>query len=90
MTESQMDCFGILDRVFPMGKKGLREIVPECFNCPDRKACLQAALTTKEGLLLRSEILDRAPANGLSGKLIRWSEKKQLSRLIKKMEGNKK
>jgi len=69
-----MDCFGVLDRVFPMGKEGLREIVPECFNCPDRKACLQ----------------DRAPANGLSGKLRRWSEKKQLSRLIKKMEGNKK
>jgi hypothetical protein len=87
MTESEKDCYGVLDRIFPVGEEGLREIVPECFNCPYRKACLQEALKTKEGLLLRSEVLDRVPATGLSGKLRRWSEKKHLSRLIKK-EGN--
>lgn len=83
MKVSRKDCYGILDKIFPMGKEGLREIAPECFNCPYRKACLQAALKTKEGLLLRSEILDRFPAKGLSGRLRRWSEKKRLSRLIK-------
>lgn len=89
MAESPKDCYGVLDRVFPMGKEGLREIVSECVSCPYRKACLQAALRTKEGLLLRSEVLDRVPATGLSGRLRRWSEKKQLSRLIKK-QGNHK
>jgi hypothetical protein len=89
MIESQKDCYGVLDRIFPVGKEGLREIVSECFNCPYRKSCLQAALKTKEGLILRSEVLDRVPATGLSGKLRRWSEKKQLSRLIKKEKNNK-
>ena len=89
MTESPKDCYGVLDRIFPVGKEGLREIVPECFSCPYRKACLQAALKTREGLLLRRDVLDRVPATGLSGKLRRWSEKKQISRLIKKTGNSK-
>jgi len=89
MTGSQKDCYGVLDRVFPVGKEGLREVVPECFNCPHRKACLQAALKTKDGLLLRSEVLDRTPVKGLADKLRRWSEKKHLSSLIKKGGSNK-
>ena len=85
MTNSQKDCFGILDRVFPVGKEGLREIVPTCFECPDKKPCLQAALKTGDGFKLRNEILDRSPANGFLGKLRRWSEKKELSRLNKNL-----
>jgi len=85
MTNSQKDCFGILDRVFPVGKEGLREIVPTCFECPDKKPCLQAALKTGDGFKLRSEVLDRSPANGFLGKLRRWSEKKELSRLNKSL-----
>jgi len=85
MTNSQKDCFGILDRVFPVGKEGLREIVPTCFECPDKKPCLQAALKTGDGFKLRSEVLDRSPANGFLGKLRRWSEKKELSRLNKNL-----
>jgi hypothetical protein len=80
MTGSRKECFGVLDKVFPMGKEGLREIVPGCFECPDRKACLQKALTTREGLAFKNELLDRAPAKGLAGRFRRWSEKKQLSR----------
>ena len=85
MTNSQKDCFGILDRVFPVGKEGLREIVPTCFECPDKKPCLQAALKTGDGFKLRSEVLDRSPAHGFLGKLRRWSEKKELSRLNKSL-----
>ena len=84
MSTPQKDCFGILDRVFPMGKKGLREVVPGCFDCPYKKACLEAALLTGEGLAFKSEVLDRVPANGLAGRLRRWSEKKTLSKLMKK------
>ena len=86
-TETRKECFGILDRVFPMGDKGLREIVPSCFDCHDRVACLKAALTTKEGLTFRGEILERSSAKGLGGRLRRWSEKKQLSRLMKERPG---
>jgi hypothetical protein len=90
MEGSKKDCFGILARVFPMGKEGLREIVPDCFDCPHKKACLQAALDTKEGLALRGEVLDRTPAGGLAGRLKRWSDKKQLGRLMKQRETKKK
>jgi len=89
MTQSHKDCFGILDKVFPMGNEGLREIVPSCFDCPDRKACLQAALQTEEGFELRSQALDRSSARGLVGRLRRWSEKKELSRLKESRKGNK-
>ena len=86
MAESKKNCFGILDRVFPMGKEGLRKIVPGCFDCPHKKACLQAALGSKEGLAFRGEILDRTPAGGMAGRIKRWSDKKQLSRLIQQKE----
>lgn len=74
-------CFGILDEVFPMGPEGLREVVPACFECPQKTDCLKAALKTEEGVELRSQILDRTPATGLMGRIRRWSEKKSLSRL---------
>ena len=90
MTKPQKDCFGILDRVFPMGKEGLREIVPTCFECPDKTSCLRAALKTEDGFQLRSEVLDRYPANGFLGRLRRWSERKELSRLSKLDKGGKK
>ena len=88
VNESQKNCFGILEKVFPVGREGLREIFPSCFDCPDRKACLQSALVTKTGLMFRSEVLDRAPAKGLVGRFRRWSEKKELSRLLNQKEGN--
>ena len=87
MTETKKECFGILDKVFPMGEDGLRETVTTCFDCPEKVDCLRVALATKEGLMFRSKILDRAPAGGLAGRIRRWSEKKQLSRLLKEKQG---
>jgi len=89
MVHSDKDCFGILDKVFPMGREGLREVVPDCFECPHRKECLQAALLTEEGFELRSRVLDRSSAGGLVGRLRRWSEKKELSRLKKVQQGGR-
>ena len=83
MEKNQKQCFGVLDKVFPLGKEGLRKIVSSCHRCCDLKTCLKAALDTKEGLALRSEVLERAPTNGLVGRLTRWSGKKELSRLMK-------
>lgn len=77
------DCFGVLDKVFPLGDKGLREITPGCFQCPERTACLRAALCTKEGLEMRAEILERAAGGGMVSRFQRWSQKKELYRLMK-------
>jgi hypothetical protein len=81
------DCFGILDKVFPMGGRGLREVKPECSACPEKVECLRAAMSTEEGLELRAERLDRAAAAGLISRFQRWSRKKTLSRLIKEEKG---
>jgi hypothetical protein len=83
---AEKDCFGILDRVFPTGERGLREVVPECFQCDERVPCLRAALGTRDGLEMRSGVLDRAGATGVMGRLKRWSRKKELSRLIRQEE----
>lgn len=84
------DCFGVLDKVFPVGERGIREIVPECFQCPRRTPCLKAALNTREGLEMRTEILERAEASGMIGRLRRWSQKKELDRLIKELKKGEK
>jgi len=89
MIAQKKDCFGILDKVFPMGREGLREIVRTCFECPEKKECLQAALKTDDGFNLREEALFRQPTGGIVGRLRRWSEKKELSRLSKRERGIK-
>ena len=63
-----------------MGPEGLRETPPECFQCPERISCLKNALSTKEGIEMREQILDRAATGGLVGRLSRWSQKKELNR----------
>ena len=90
VTESQKVCFGDLDRVFPMGKEGLREVPSDCFECPEKTPCLKTALDSKKGVALRSEVLERVPVRGFVGRLKRWSEKKALNQLMKQKEGKKK
>jgi hypothetical protein len=87
---TKKDCFGILDHVFPVGEHGLREVVPECFECADRVLCLRAAMDTGEGLEMRAEMLARASESGMIDALKRWSRKKELSRLMKKTKVKKK
>ena len=90
MVMNKKDCFGVLNRVFPLGGKGLREITPGCFQCPERTPCLRAALYTREGLEMKSEILERAASKGMVSRFQRWSQKKQLHRLIKEQGKRKK
>ena len=87
---SKKDCFGILNKVFPHGNKGLREITPGCFQCPERTPCLKAALKTREGLEMKGEILERAAAGGMVSRLQRWSQKKELHRLMREQRKKKK
>ena len=74
------ECFGELEEVFPMGSEGLREVVPECFQCSRRVECLRQALRTEEGIALRLDALERDLPQGFKGRFRRWSEKKALSR----------
>ncbi|MBW1680712.1 MAG: hypothetical protein JRF59_01255 [Deltaproteobacteria bacterium] len=73
-------CFGVLDKVFPVGEEGLRQVPPGCFRCEERIACLQAALETGDGLKFQEEVLARTPPRGFMERVRRWSEKKTLSR----------
>jgi len=71
-----MDCFGQLEKVFPMGDDGLRSSPPECIKCPMAKPCLQAAMKGLAGLKFEEERIDRAYESGMIGRLERWSQKK--------------
>ena len=81
---NRKDCFSILDRVFPSGELGQRQVPPGCFECRDRVSCLREAINTKEGLEMRTQLLERAEQGGLIGRFHRWSQKKHLSRQIRK------
>ena len=84
------DCYGVLDKVFPVGEEGLREIVKACFQCPDRVSCLKTAMGTKEGLEMRLQNLDRAASEGVIGRVRRWSYRKELHRLRQREQAKKK
>lgn len=88
--ENRKECFGVLERVFPMGESGMREVMPECFECEDKTECLRAALATSEGLGFREDLLEKTSAGGFIGLIKRWSEKKTISRLMEKEREKKK
>lgn len=79
--EKRPDCFGILDRVFPVGDSGIREVTQKCMECPYRIECLRSALDTEEGIKMREEIMERVPVSSVGDWIKRWSEKKMLSKL---------
>lgn len=82
------ECYGILERVFPAGEEGLRQVPEACFECTDRVSCLKEAIRTREGIEMRTRLLERAEEGGMLSKIRRWSHKKHLSRQIR--EGKKK
>lgn len=77
-------CFGVLDRVFPLGAEGLRESPVSCLACDEKTACLRAALEGSEGWKAAEEKVDRAYASGHLGFFGRWSRRKALS--LKKVQ----
>lgn len=78
---AERECFGILDRVFPLQEGGLREVPPACMGCRERVLCLRAAISSKDGLRMQEGVLERAERAGMMGRLERWSRKKKLSSL---------
>ena len=82
VSENQIrDCFGNLEKVFPMTEGGLRQTPEDCFyHCPVKTKCLQKALGTKDGVQVEEEIIDREVQSGAMSFLERWSRKKQAHR----------
>jgi len=91
LTENDQElpeCFGNLEKVFPMKENGLRETPKDCFfYCPVKTRCLQQAMATKDGLQVEEEILDRSTKAGAMGFFERWSRKKQAHRRQQKFKG---
>ncbi|MCF8033259.1 MAG: hypothetical protein K9K66_09065 [Desulfarculaceae bacterium] len=74
---SRPDCFGDLDRVFPTGEEGLREVSAGCWDCTARVECLRAAATAREGGdVLAEEKALREDPDGMVGFMRRWSRRK--------------
>lgn len=79
------DCFGDLNKVFPMGENGLRETPEECFyHCPVKTRCLKRAMGTDKGVQVEEELIERSSKAGLMNFFERWSRKKQVHRKCSK------
>lgn len=77
--EKRPECFGNLEKVFPMTDKGLRQTPDDCFfHCPVKTKCLQHAMATKDGIQVEEEIIERGTRSGAMNFFERWSRKKQL------------
>ncbi|MEJ5358215.1 MAG: hypothetical protein WHT06_06030 [Desulfobacterales bacterium] len=72
------DCFGRLERVFPLGEDGLRHSPPACLACVCKTACLRRALEGRGGARVHEERLRRAWEAGTMPFWERWARKKTL------------
>ncbi len=78
-------CFGSLEKVFPMGENGLRQTPDECYlHCPLKTRCLGRAMATRAGVKVEEEIIERSTRAGAMNFFERWSRKKQVHRKISK------
>jgi hypothetical protein len=78
----QPACYGVLDKVFPTGGEGLREVRDLCWNCALRVECLRQAMDNRDQRRTMSEERARrdTPAAGVAGFLQRWSRLKNESK----------
>ena len=83
--DDKPECFGNLDKVFPMADNGLRQTPDDCFyNCPVKTQCLKTAMSTKDSVQVEEEILERGRKSGVINFFERWSRKKQMHRKLNK------
>ena len=80
-------CYGDIDKVFPMGRDGLRCSPDSCLQCAYKTPCLRSAMQHPEGLRVREDCVDRAYRSGMMGFCERWSRKKDLHRKIAAQRG---
>lgn len=77
------DCFGALDKVFPMSEDGLRHSPPECLACRLKTSCLRTAIHCSSGVGIREDMVNRAYNAGAIGFFQRWSKRKYLDKIKK-------
>ena len=76
-------CFGDMEKVFPLGADGLREVPPDCWDCGQRVDCLKASVSSPGARQDMGEEMARREQDmtgGFSGFLRRWSRLKSQSR----------
>ncbi|WP_022664631.1 hypothetical protein [Desulfospira joergensenii] len=79
--EDLPECFGNLEKVFPMTGSGLRQTPDDCFfHCSVKTRCLKRAMAGKEGARVEEEVIERSDKAGLINFYERWSRKKQVHR----------
>lgn len=84
MENKKPDCYGNLEKVFPMTDSGLRETPKKCFDqCELKTECLKRAMTTKQATQVEEEIIERGSKTGAINFFERWSRKKQVHKKIK-------
>ena len=85
-NDSKPDCFGNLDKVFPMTESGLRQSPRACMEtCPFKTRCLKKAMATAQAVKVEEEILERGTRSGAINFFERWSRKKQMHRRKKQL-----
>lgn len=79
-TNQRQECFASLDKVFPFGDDGMREVAASCWDCSERVECLRAAVSgdrANQGQgRLDEEKAVQADGDGVGGFLRRWSRRK--------------
>jgi hypothetical protein len=79
--ETLPECFGTLEKVFPVTERGLRETPDDCmYQCAHKTACLRKALAGRQGAVVEEELIERGEKAGMIGFFERWSRKKKLHR----------
>lgn len=88
MNDDLPECFGNLEKVFPMTESGLRQTPETCFfHCPVKTRCLKQAMAGRDGARVEEEVIERSARAGLMNFYERWSRKKQVHRRIQKDAG---
>lgn len=82
MNMKRPDCFGDLDRVFPMTPDGLRHSPEDCLTCNEKASCLKTAIAGDQQMVMASERLDRAYRAGTISFFQRWSKKKRIHKSL--------
>jgi hypothetical protein len=81
------ECFGNLEKVFPMGENKLRQTPDDCFyHCSVKTRCLQRAMATMAGVKVEEELIERSTRAGAMNFFERWSRKKQIQRKISRKQ----
>ncbi|MFH1156844.1 MAG: hypothetical protein V1793_23855 [Pseudomonadota bacterium] len=79
--EEMPECFGNLEKVFPVTDRGLRETPDDCmYFCAHKTPCLRKALAGDQGEEVEEELIERSEKSGMISFFERWSRKKKLHR----------